>query len=203
MRTLVRIPISFVVVALVVLSCQKNQKRINGLTQEEYNNAKKNLDIINKTSEIHEEVVIFNTLTISEKAAVWNLHLTNCIKSMKLNETQKDIINEALDILKPSLYNQGSSLNNLKRIDEKIKINFDSEELRTIFITLPNQVTITKIITPPSGPSCECSVKSDYCGTFESNSSQTKCQTQKCSTSSGCGTFFAYTCNGRCMITLN
>lgn len=203
MRAFVKIPISFVVITLVLLSCQKNQTKIDGLTQEEYNNTRKNLDVISKTSEIHEEVVIFNTLTSSEKANVWNLHLRSCIKSMKLNETQKNIINEALDILNPSLYKQGASLNNLKRIDAKIKMNFEPKELRTIFMTLPNQATITKIITPPSGPSCECSVKSDYCGTFESNSSQAKCQTQKCSTSSGCGTFFAYTCNGRCMITLN
>lgn len=130
-----------------------------------------------------------------EKCLLWETRLEEYMKNSTLSEFQVNTINKAIEILEPAMFviENGSI---------SADAHFKGEDLKQQFIAAFGYETARQLIANLSvlktgealvWDDCPCSINSDWC------SSGSKCWPSLCQhTSSGCGNFWLYSCNGTC-----
>jgi hypothetical protein len=155
---------------------------------------------------------VFNTLSAEVKSALWQAHLERYLaQHPKLSTPQVNLVERALDLAsRPSTF----STSKADPLWETL-VNQPIQELRQAFGEAFSQQEAAAILGRLAGPDvmrrqileidpasgkavlqCSCSTASDWC-----SPSPYRCYTTNpscSSTSSGCGTFFTFACNGTC-----
>ncbi|HYK00712.1 MAG TPA: bacteriocin fulvocin C-related protein [Thermoanaerobaculia bacterium] len=146
------------------------------------------------------------------QAEVWSRHLLRTlVEHPEFTTEQRAVIQEALLLLTPELFEIGSSDPRwqervdrpLRALTHRIIAAFPDHRglMRELFTQLGPDVAASEPrgkrspVAQSEYPDCTCSVVSDWCSFGE-------CRNHWCVfTSSGCGTFFRYACEGECLPT--
>jgi len=185
--------IVFLIFIVATSSCSKNKSSI--LNQQEVVNNDALLQI-QKTSNLENQKIMYRTLSKYEKCEIWSQKFTNYISSNNLNKGQIAFINSIMVILKPELFELGSTLRaslNEKEINAMAIKHFGVNEASFLFanISMSNNET-EKNEGGGGGTGSKCAQNHDWCGTY------TTCRPWICTPQSGCGFLFLYECDGGC-----
>jgi hypothetical protein len=117
---------------------------------------------------------------------LWKEHLNRYRATHPdLLQDQIEIINCAIALL-PRVFAEEQGLSaDLQRLEEAAKQAFSDEAGAVIATFGPVDPELSRL-------TCDCAKESDWCG------SNMLCGSVNCTTTSRCGTFLRYTCNGRC-----
>ncbi|MCX6313822.1 MAG: bacteriocin fulvocin C-related protein [Sphingobacteriales bacterium] len=148
---------------------------------------------------VPEQKVSYSLLSPLEKQAVW----LNKFELIKVNETMQDAQAKFIDkcilfINTNFLFDKIPLQTNqeLEELRESAIALFGQEKAAFLLATieLPNSTgnNVGNVAIPPP-IKCNCSKLSDYCLTGTCASTTPNCETKE-----GCGTFWAYTCDGKC-----
>jgi hypothetical protein len=169
-----------------------------------------------------ERKIAFRLLNAAEKAEVWKKHLLECAKEATLTNEQKNFILGVIPILKAERF-----INPLNKGDKNSQVDdllvqsgklFKNREydIGWLFYDITINKPIFKVVTEETiktsqSPNlqtrkledCECSILSQYCGYPQSIGCYKwtfYCEMGSCTVGSwGCGTFWWYECNGKCV----
>ena len=157
--------------------------------------------------------LVFNKMNSSNKGRIW-LERISYAASLYRNSVKKEKILELKTFISSELYSNKLQINTLER-SINIWINDNTEllgynNLRLILTTLSelsftsesteefSEITYMVNPCPPCDTgdpnACTCSTSSDWCSGSNICGTGYGCNV----TSSGCGTFWAYSCNGKC-----
>ncbi|MGH9945752.1 MAG: bacteriocin fulvocin C-related protein [Pyrinomonadaceae bacterium] len=140
---------------------------------------------------------LFKNLTSTEKSNVWKVQLALALaQGENFSREQQSLIVEAIKVLAPELYLVSSDEQNRKRISEFLS---GMSKRAVELFGKPTAAKVFAIIgtddpLPLEGTDCSCSISSNWCAGECSRIGST-CDI----TESGCGTFWLYSCNGRCL----
>lgn len=215
---------SFVAVLICLsflVSCSKNENNAQFLNRENPID-KELLNVIeNSENNVAIQKLSFRTLTSNEKEALWKIQIDYYLSS-ELNDNQKDVLRKLKDFISSETFESRYSPDILKNFSDKwtgeAKKFFSSDLIRTIVSEIhtkeycedyviasknpanPRSVTLSAqsqaaMVSPNVVvPDCACSTSSDYCGSYALCSSTWR----SCTSTSGCGFLWLYTCNGLC-----
>jgi hypothetical protein len=164
---------------------------------------------------------LFNGLTPEFKSALWKMHFKSYLsKHPDLTEKQREAIQSAIALATPQLFEispdspewQTKAKEPLDRLTQQFLEVFPREVARELLAVLggpePKQESNLPLIKKTSlkfrpiirnatqDVSCGCSTSSDWC------SGESECLTDDCKQHRGCGTFFFFTCDGRCFVVI-
>ncbi len=155
--------------------------------------------------------VFFDSLSASEKAAIFREHLTRVNEGnrLSLNEKQQEFLDKVRNLLNADFYTKEPDNGLSQTVDDLTKEGlslFSEEKFATIFSTIGTMTINYRDGTGPNldlqaKPSCNCSVSSDMCpsDSWEGRGPNQQCFKGKCTSSSwGCGTVWWYACDGTC-----
>lgn len=148
--------------------------------------------------------LIFSVLPASRKSFVMHEKYLELLSKPNYNIFQKQFINKLDSIVSsPQTYEKNVDENFhffLEEIKEEGEVLFQSRNhLRMIMADLDNKVHGISYNPNSTSALCECNTESDWCN-FPTDEGAV-C-TGDCGEGGGCGTFWVYTCNGRCMVVL-
>lgn len=134
---------------------------------------------------------MFKLLSTEEKSTLWKSKFEIYLQNSELSEVQKVFVEKLIGVIRPELYNNlnPSYPNNVneKLLRETALKLFGVKESYNLLGTISNPN-----VAAPAPGNCSCSKSSDWCH------EALYCSTWLCNETSGCGTFLAYTCNGKC-----
>lgn len=176
---------------ILASACSKTNIRDNSTAVKEVLEAKD--QVLQKS--------MFRLLTIQEKSEVWQSKFMNYLEKNKLNEQQRIFVVEISKIIKPELFDYSNHSYRKSTGESSIRKRtaelFGSEESYNLLATLSIlKKTTPDIIGVRTGPfgNCSCSQTSDWCHDVLT------CRSFICKTTSGgCGTFWGYNCDGKCL----
>lgn len=186
----------FMILTLSMLtSCENetNYEQINNLTQSK-------IDQIYLTKVKNEQRKIFSMLNKNEKLLFWEQDLNKKIKSLSLDEKQSKLLNKIKKKLNADIFDIDSPKNayfttiEVPKILTELNLVFSKEEIGNLFY----DVASARLMYQDEKKDCDCNRNStSSCvwlrpDTCESNENTCK------ETTSGCGFFWAYSCNGVC-----
>lgn len=141
----------------------------------------------------------FSNAPAFQKSKIWQAHLAmNLARRSELNARQRAVINEAITIVTPELYETPKNDASWStKVDEPIRLFakralavFGKEDGAMIFSELGGSAP-TLHHARTTLPACDCSHESDWC-VYD-------CWSSNCTSSTwGCGTLGLYACNGLC-----
>jgi hypothetical protein len=173
-------------------------KRSNDPTPQKNYNVSPKISTLLKLSSPLEQKLAYLTLDTNEKAAIWKEHLSEIIKSGIFNAQKNKLLTEIAATIKPAMFQQPKQFSEMSDYErdwlERANKVFSKNELKIAVssLSIPSTLAVNpNVVQQPS--SCGCSQSSDWCG------SNFYCDSANCTkASSGCGTFFQYSCNGNC-----
>jgi hypothetical protein len=154
---------------------------------------------------------VFDALTADTKAELWRVRLTNYREQHPaLDRTRIDLLDQAVEFVsRPTTFSTPHTDplwdvlvgQPTKKLERRFRALFGRNEAAAIVGRLTPedqsslQVVEVDVNTFKSVIQCSCSTVSDWC-----SPSPYRCYTTNptCAQTSGCGTFFQYTCNGTC-----
>jgi len=166
---------------------------------------------------------IYGSLPAALKSAVWTKHFLDTLaRHPELTVPQRDVIQFGLTLLKSNVLDTDPSDPNraalvdapLQELAARAQRVFTPELAYEVFADfgsrttpvdgaerLPAAASKTVRHPKPTTSTCECSLFSDYCQAFRGGMNGWYCsQIGGCYLSStGCGTFWEYACNGMCV----
>lgn len=136
---------------------------------------------------------IYSASSPETKAALWRAHLEQYLQEHPtLNSKQVEFIQQAIAMLTPEFFqNATAAAGSYQIVAMKTRGSeiFTKDELGSIIAQLgPDEAAAVP------GVQCACSTVSDYCGSGH------KCYSANCDQVNGCGTLWAYRCNGICYV---
>jgi hypothetical protein len=139
---------------------------------------------------------IFNQKSNEVKKAMWEDKINTVLRTLQLNETQRNLLLSLKNQLSPDLWVENSTIEQVFKNNfhddwvTQAKSTFDYLQLASIVNTLED-VAAGPFADPNSD--CDCSLRSDWCPiNFE-------CKSTNCNVSGhGCGTLWTYSCRGNC-----
>ena len=149
---------------------------------------------------------IFRRLPAERKSFVWREKFQSFQNSRNLSNKQVTFVESLIEITSPAFFDRAidETLNKeLKKLITEGLNYFDDRKLLLIMTELGDEISIktSRAIGGGFNVSCECSLASDWCDFL--GSSRSKCGGDCVSVSSGgCGTFWVYDCDGRCLLTI-
>src|SRR5690606_32798001 len=149
---------------------------------------------------------IFNSLTPRAKAKVWQDKLNEFMVKYSLTSNQKNFVTKFGSYINDELWEKQIDQplhNELNSLRNEGAFEFGNGEiLRVLMADIDNDIDFVGIAFNPwiVHVSCECNMKSDWCG-FPSNDGSSCSAVDGCG-SRGCGTFWVYDCNGNCRMTM-
>ncbi len=154
-------------------------------------------------SDYHAQKIAFTQmLTNEEKTYFFKKRIIEKMQDLPLTVEQKDHLNLLLANATPDLYVAGSAkgrkgIDFLNQWTIKGKAIFERGTLYNIVGSLSpkNGGSAINVTAPPSTTKCGCATTSNYCGDRYDCNYIPSCKV------TGCGTFWAYTCNGSCDLT--
>lgn len=160
----------FVLVALTMYGCTEVHTVENPIDVDKIE------QVISMTDPV-EIILSLRTLTNEEKAYAWKKTITEKSKSIVLNASQSNLINEILqEVGKPSRYDGSvQSKKIIDNLDEKAKILFNKDDYVNLFLLLGNieklkaaahsnsKVSGARL---PQYPSCNCATGSWNCWVY-------------------------------------
>ncbi len=190
---------SFLVLVTLFASCQKEANTENNLVK--YNS-------LTSLSSISDQKKAYSTLTASEKASMWSIHLDNMIKQNHYNPVQLEVIAEAKELL---IANRDANNKDFVNSDAFIIWNhkaaeaFTNNEIFSLFVTLKRKSNINNVMDGGGTQSCGCSTVSDWCNVPKPPAGSDyywQCDGGGGCTiiTSDCGTFWRYDCNSTCKV---
>lgn len=186
----------FATLAITLLSsCKKNEAHENdnnidhAAVQQVLNNPNENL-----------QRSMFRLLNSAEKSAVWQQKYQDLLKRSDLSLEQRDFVKSLSKYVSNSKvfskeYRNTTNENMEGGFRTKAITLFGESNALLILASLQNEVLLSR--NEPELPDCRCSTSSDYCVPIPTD---VKCRVSAwCqSLSSGCGTFWSYSCDGLC-----
>jgi len=162
-----------------------------------------NLELVQEVEAISEyqvqKIAFTQMLSKDEKTYFFKKRIAGKIQELSLTTAQRDHLDLLLANLTPELYATGSTENQktvqfLSQWTKKGKDLFEQGTLYDIVGSLENSKggSSTNKTAPPSAAKCGCSTSSTYCQEGYDCTYIPSCNIP------GCGTLFAYTCNGSC-----
>jgi hypothetical protein len=153
---------------------------------------------------------VFDALPADTKSELWRTHLTRYLEQHpSLDKAKVKLIDQALDFINQPMTFETPHSDPLwdvlvgqhaKGLEKKFRSLFGDEAAAIVSrLARENQSSMPIMEVDATGLKavlqCSCSTASDYC-----SPSPYRCYTNNptCSQTSGCGTFFIYTCNGTC-----
>jgi hypothetical protein len=160
------------------------------------------------SSNVPEQKVMYGLFAANEKNDLWKAKYAMILsQNTSLTKEQRKFVIEVYNYLKPELFIDGSDYRNQFATSKEREIRnkaiqlFGFERGRWLLTdpTVPSETAMYELMPAPEDGGdyslkCQCSTKSSYCG------SNYDCVSSSCEQSEGCGTFWTYTCNGRCVI---
>lgn len=150
----------------------------------------------------------FSSLNSKQKAAIWIDKLNQVLSQDWLNKNQRKHLELSIPMLNSAIYIDGSPEREKFMTEFELKWRtkgialFGFEQFRQIVTSLQDfeiNESITKEIVPiteiADAFNCGCSEKSDWCWSWLNEACTGTCNLG----SDGCGTFFAYECDGVCV----
>ena len=224
MKRFISILVKLLFLLLIIGNNNCSQKDVevkNINNQEKQIPAKKALAKVDDPNSLtHDQIILFSTrsqkllfskMNSTSKARIW-LERVSYVSSFYRNSIKREKILELKTFINAELFSNKLYLNSIEKeiqkwIDNNISA-FGLNNLRLILTTL-SELAITNSqnndfseVTKEANPcppcdgdpnACTCSTRSDWC------SGSNICGTgYNCTQVSGCGTFLAYTCDGRC-----
>jgi len=142
---------------------------------------------------------IFSALSATTKSQLWSEQLTRYRTAHQLSSEQSAVIQTGLRLSRPALFERLGSAEVKRSLDELRKSSgaaFGGPATDALFATLGPAESAKSAADASVGPdnACSCATADSYCG------NNTHCQSGGCGySSSGCGTFYAYACDGLCI----
>lgn len=161
----------------------------------------------------------YNVLPAAERRQLWTVQLSRYLApSSGLSEADRAMVRETIQHLAEYVDpNTGQAAIARDHLTERAQRQFGMKRAKAMFAMLGpesgptrdvavNQASIfgatmdilitaakaVGLVSAHQGPNCSCSVQSDWCG------SSSHCTGGGCVTVSGCGTVWAYNCDGLC-----
>ncbi|MBP6022062.1 bacteriocin fulvocin C-related protein [Ferruginibacter sp.] len=176
---------------IALISCNKSPDLI---AKDEVTISKTAItQILNISNNQQAQRSMYNLLSANEKSEIWMQKFTGFLNENNLNSKQKLFVQRIKNLMTPQFF-----------VNNSIKEKVNEPELKATAINLFGVdvafsllCTLEKSPIPntvdPGGTDCTCSKSSDWCGQY------TTCLGAICTeTNSGCGTFWSYSCTGRC-----
>jgi hypothetical protein len=154
---------------------------------------------------------VFDVLSADTKSELWRAHLTQYLEQHpSLDRTKTELVNQAIEFVsRPTTFSTPHTDplwgmlvgQTTKKLEKKFQAAFGKDEADAIVgrFTPENHSALRVMELDATGAKailqCSCSTQSDWC-----SPSPYRCYVNNptCATTSGCGTFFQYTCNGTC-----
>jgi hypothetical protein len=150
---------------------------------------------------------LFSILNENEKAYLWKTHLEKFLLVSSLNESQKDLLQEAIAFLTPSIFLKSNSeklTGELAELEFKARRTFSTRNYYIIFElwdSSPDQIDKEISSLPAPGDLGGCYCRSDGWCHLYTGSDLAGCLWNICTPSSGgCGLFGWHDCKGRCNV---
>lgn len=146
-------------------------------------------DVMNMSS-LQDRKLAYSLLDGSEKSAIWKSHISTEAARLSLNNEQKEIVAEVLSFISSTDFesNNWSETKEFQVIKKRLEGKFDLSAKTKLFANVGPEPQVV------GGGGCSCAYASDFCG------GSTSCSQISCTMQSGCGLFWAYTCNGICAV---
>jgi hypothetical protein len=182
-----KVSIICILCCFMMSACKKSDLKNLDLDQ-----AETTLNEVLKTSDKTLQKSMYKLLDNDEKAEIWKLKFTKILKTESLDKRQIAFINLLIEIVKPELFDNlndryRNQINDMSLKNTAIEL-FGLSKSFNILATLNESEYIMAL------GGCKCSKKSDWCEGI------LICRNDYCEETSGCGTFWSYTCNGGCYI---
>lgn len=186
---------------LLIVSCSKNQNNSVILKSKAVEN-------FEKIGEQSNQRMTFSLMTSQEQEEVVSQHITFCIQYFHLNSAQVQILNEAKSNLHEIFTSQNPETSQVMiKLEGDIQHYFSSLDLYIqglIFDSMINSeedIANMPIADPNTPTNCTCSTQSNWCSGW-GQGSLVNCNTNACNIEHrrGCGTFWGYSCKGKCTI---
>lgn len=202
-----KIKLSFVVIffATLFFACNNEGSDASENSTTDVSLSKINSVIMEK--DYSEQKVEYSLLNQKEKFIIWNRKMSTLLNSSNLNETQKQLVQELQDNIKPVFFDKKSNdekeyFKNIfvKNFLLKIDKNFNRKQINNLFYSVTNNETSADLSeTAASIPAmnCNCNLGSLFgCGTISS------CKKVICTNliEANCGFLWAWDCDGGCIL---
>lgn len=151
----------------------------------------------------------FISLPPAKKYKIWQEKI-EYLKTLEYSQEQKDLMQEVLDEINPSVFNESSAnysnfvANKIQYFQAKGEVAFKTKlEFALIFGTVYDidsdveRKFVGNGTAPIDVDNCECSIGSDWCDVH--NITEQRCRSSRCQEAGlGCGFLFLSTCVGMC-----
>jgi hypothetical protein len=189
-----------------VLSCSNNEAVDSGAILSEKPDLMK-IDNVLKMTNSTAQKTAYSLLNESEKFKIWNDKIELALQNNKFNSLQKELILDIQKNLKVKDFSDGDNDHKayfkdifLKNHLVKLKSSFSVNNIITLFYSISNPSTInntSKILIITGGKNCNCNR-----GSMITCNAGSGCNTGPCTASTtGCGMFWGWECNGVCDLT--
>ncbi|RKG96092.1 bacteriocin fulvocin C-related protein [Corallococcus carmarthensis] len=170
-------------------SCTAAQKHVQDWVDANAGHLPTDLDGVSRHPVAYRKA-IFAALSADQKVSLWREHIRQYVAAHpKLSTQQAAVLESVFARLTSELFSQAGHAQ-LDLMEKQVKDAFGAEEAVAIVATL-GPVEAPEAVPPALAPLCQCSRASPYCGSLA-------CRAYKCTTQSGCGTFYQFRCDGLC-----
>lgn len=194
-------PLLFAVGLLFIVSCNKTQHNSLASKSEAVEN-------FEKIREQTDQRMAFNLMTSQEQEIVVAKHISFCLQYFHLDNRQIQILTEAKANLHEIFISENPENSSLMiQLEEDIQqyfSNLDPYIQSLIFDSMvksEGDIANMPIADPNTPTNCTCSTRSNWCSGWGQGSIVT-CNSNACNIEhpKGCGTFWQYSCKGKCTI---
>ncbi|WP_341908065.1 bacteriocin fulvocin C-related protein [Fluviicola taffensis] len=186
---------------LIIVSCSKNQN--NPVISKS-----KAVENFEKIGEQSNQRMTFSLMTSQEQEAIVSQHISFCIQYFHLNNTQVQILNEAKTNLHEIFTSQNPETSQVMiKLEKDIQKYFSTLNpyvqglLFDSMVNSEEDIANMPVADPNTPVNCTCSTQSNWCSGW-GQGSLVNCNTSACNIEHkrGCGTFWGWSCKGKCTI---
>lgn len=144
-----------------------------------------------------ERRALFNSSSSVDKSDYWRVHFAYCLARYEFNADQQKIIVDAIDLVKPELYEIGKS-----HSDRQVKVEMPASDLsRRARVAFSKDIGIDIFLNlgkDRGGPTVELQRKCKCAQDSIPSCWDEICQSDSCSVVPGCGVLWLFDCDGLC-----